>query len=207
VEWISRSKTFAVPGRLAPASPHLLEGLAHAAIKQHLRVARFTLEPLIVTIGKAKVDDTIARTVARCAAATRSWSTILACSRRAGGRRRVLTHQRRRLRAPLGGRYQQHYPKRGSTRSLPNAGDCDCGTTAAPRPLVLTKGASHGRRRRWSARGDCAVQATPPRDPMATYQELWYPWTGRSSVRPPRSRRCPLTIASARPIWCFDCGL
>jgi DNA replication protein DnaC len=39
--------------------------LAHATIEADLRVAWFTLESLTTTIGKAKVDATIARTVAR----------------------------------------------------------------------------------------------------------------------------------------------
>jgi DNA replication protein DnaC len=39
--------------------------LAHAAIEADLRVAWFTLESLTTTIGKAKVDGTVARTVAR----------------------------------------------------------------------------------------------------------------------------------------------
>ncbi|WP_281284796.1 hypothetical protein [Nonomuraea mesophila] len=37
----------------------------HAAIEKDLRVAWFTLESLTATIGKAKVDDSIARTVTR----------------------------------------------------------------------------------------------------------------------------------------------
>ena len=39
--------------------------MAHAAIEADLRVAWFTLESLTTTIGKAKVDGTAARTVAR----------------------------------------------------------------------------------------------------------------------------------------------
>ena len=39
--------------------------MAHAAIEADLRVVWFTLETLTSTIGKAKVDATIARTVAR----------------------------------------------------------------------------------------------------------------------------------------------
>jgi len=44
---------------------HFVEALAHAAIEQDLRVAWFTLESLTTTISKAKVDGTVARTVAR----------------------------------------------------------------------------------------------------------------------------------------------
>jgi DNA replication protein DnaC len=42
---------------------HFVEALAHAAIEQDLRVAWFTLETL--TASRAKVDGTLARTVAR----------------------------------------------------------------------------------------------------------------------------------------------
>jgi DNA replication protein DnaC len=44
---------------------HFAEALAHAAIDKDLRVAWFTLETLTATIGKAKADASIARTVAR----------------------------------------------------------------------------------------------------------------------------------------------
>jgi hypothetical protein len=44
---------------------HLVEALAHAAIEKDLRVAWFTLETLTATIGRAKADGSIARTVAR----------------------------------------------------------------------------------------------------------------------------------------------
>jgi len=42
-----------------------VEALAHLAIEQDLRVAWFTLETLTTTIGRAKVDSTMARTVTR----------------------------------------------------------------------------------------------------------------------------------------------
>ena len=44
---------------------HFVEALAHAAIEEDLRVAWFTLESLTATIGKAKADGTVVRTVAR----------------------------------------------------------------------------------------------------------------------------------------------
>jgi len=65
LEWIGRAENLAVAGPSGTGKSHFVEALAHAAIEQDLRVAWFTLETLTSTIGKAKVDATIARTVAR----------------------------------------------------------------------------------------------------------------------------------------------
>ena len=42
-----------------------MEALAHAAIEADLRVSWFTLETLTTTIGRAKIDASVARVVAR----------------------------------------------------------------------------------------------------------------------------------------------
>jgi DNA replication protein DnaC len=65
LEWIGRHENLVVAGPSGTGKSHLVEGLSHAAIEQDLRVAWFTLESLTATIGKAKVDGTVARTVAR----------------------------------------------------------------------------------------------------------------------------------------------
>ena len=65
LEWVGRHENLVVAGPSGTGKSHLVEGLAHAAIEQDLRVAWFTLESLTATIGRAKVDGTIARTVAR----------------------------------------------------------------------------------------------------------------------------------------------
>jgi DNA replication protein DnaC len=65
LEWIARAENLAVAGPSGTGKSHFVEALAHAAIEQDLRVAWFTLESLTATIGKAKVDSSIARTVAR----------------------------------------------------------------------------------------------------------------------------------------------
>jgi DNA replication protein DnaC len=44
---------------------HFVEALGHAAIDNGLRVSWFTLETLTATIGRAKADASIAKTVAR----------------------------------------------------------------------------------------------------------------------------------------------
>ena len=65
LEWIGRHENLAVAGPSGTGKSHFVEGLSHAAIEQDLKVAWFTLESLTTTIGKAKVDGTVARTVAR----------------------------------------------------------------------------------------------------------------------------------------------
>jgi DNA replication protein DnaC len=65
LEWVGRAENLAVAGPSGTGKSHFVEALAHAAIEQDLRVAWFTLESLTATIAKAKVDATIARTVAR----------------------------------------------------------------------------------------------------------------------------------------------
>lgn len=65
LEWIGRHENLAVAGPSGTGKSHFVEGLSHAAIEQDLKVAWFTLESLTTTIDKAKVDGTVARTVAR----------------------------------------------------------------------------------------------------------------------------------------------
>ena len=65
LEWIGRAENLAVAGPSGTGKSHFVEALAHAAIEADLRVAWFTLESLTATIGKAKVDASIARTVTR----------------------------------------------------------------------------------------------------------------------------------------------
>jgi DNA replication protein DnaC len=65
LEWIGRAENLAVAGPSGTGKSHFVEALAQAAIETNLRVAWFTLETLTQTIGKAKVDASIARTVTR----------------------------------------------------------------------------------------------------------------------------------------------
>jgi DNA replication protein DnaC len=65
LEWVGRHENLVVAGPSGTGKSHLIEGLAHAAIEADLRVAWFTLETLTATVGKSKVDGSIARTVAR----------------------------------------------------------------------------------------------------------------------------------------------
>jgi DNA replication protein DnaC len=65
LEWITRAENLVVAGPSGTGKSHFAEALAHAAIDKDLRVAWFTLETLTATIGRAKADASIARTVAR----------------------------------------------------------------------------------------------------------------------------------------------
>jgi DNA replication protein DnaC len=65
LEWIGRAENLVIAGPSGTGKSHLVEALAHAAIEQDLRVAWFTLETLTATIGRAKADASVARTVTR----------------------------------------------------------------------------------------------------------------------------------------------
>lgn len=65
LEWIGRHENLAVAGPSGTGKSHFVEALAHAAIANDMRVSWFTLETLTATVGKAKVDATIARTISR----------------------------------------------------------------------------------------------------------------------------------------------
>src|SRR4029453_1181851 len=65
LEWIGRAENLAVAGPPGPGKPPFVGALAHTAIEADLRVAWFTLETLAGTIGRAKADGSVARTVAR----------------------------------------------------------------------------------------------------------------------------------------------
>lgn len=65
LEWVHRAENLAVSGPSGTGKSHFAEALAHAAIDADLRVAWFSLESLTTTIGRAKADASIAKTVAR----------------------------------------------------------------------------------------------------------------------------------------------
>lgn len=65
LEWIGRAENLAVAGPSGTGKSHFVEALAHAAIEADLRVSWFTLESLTATLGRAKVDASIARTVSK----------------------------------------------------------------------------------------------------------------------------------------------
>ena len=69
LEWIGRAENLAVAGPSGTGKSHFVEAIAHKVIDAGMRVAWFTLESLTATIGRAAVDGTVAKTIARIARA------------------------------------------------------------------------------------------------------------------------------------------
>jgi len=65
LEWLGRAENLALCGPSGTGKTHYLEGLAAAAIETGRRVAWFSLESLTATIGRARVDGSTGRVVAR----------------------------------------------------------------------------------------------------------------------------------------------
>ncbi len=65
LEWLTRAENLVFAGPSGTGKTHFVEGLAAAAIEAGLRVAWFSLESLTATIGRARVDGSVARVVAR----------------------------------------------------------------------------------------------------------------------------------------------
>jgi DNA replication protein DnaC len=65
LEWVRRAECLAVAGPSGTGKSHFVEALAHSVIDAGMRVSWFTLESLTVTIGRAKVDASVAKVVAR----------------------------------------------------------------------------------------------------------------------------------------------
>jgi DNA replication protein DnaC len=65
LEWISRAENLGISGPSGSGKSRFAEALAYAAIDADLRVAWFSLESLTATLGHAKADASIAKTVAK----------------------------------------------------------------------------------------------------------------------------------------------
>ena len=65
LEWVGRAENLAIAGPSGTGKTHFVEALAHKVIDAGMRVSWFTLESLTAAIGKAAVDGSIAKTVAR----------------------------------------------------------------------------------------------------------------------------------------------
>ncbi|MGH8919745.1 MAG: ATP-binding protein, partial [Actinomycetes bacterium] len=65
LEWVGRAENLALSGPSGTGKSHFVEALAHAVIEAGMRVSWFTLESLTATIGRAKVDASVSRVVAR----------------------------------------------------------------------------------------------------------------------------------------------
>lgn len=65
LEWIGRAENLAVAGPSGTGKSHFVEAIAHKVIDAGMRVAWFTLESLTATVGRASVDGTVTKTIAR----------------------------------------------------------------------------------------------------------------------------------------------
>ncbi|PFG45001.1 DNA replication protein DnaC [Georgenia soli] len=65
LEWVGRAENLAISGPSGTGKTHFVEALAHKVIDAGMRVAWFTLESLTAAIGKATVDGSVAKTIAR----------------------------------------------------------------------------------------------------------------------------------------------
>jgi DNA replication protein DnaC len=65
LEWVGRAENLAIAGPSGTGKTHFVEAMAHKVIDAGMRVSWFTLESLTAAIGRASVDASIAKTIAR----------------------------------------------------------------------------------------------------------------------------------------------
>jgi DNA replication protein DnaC len=65
LEWVGRAENLAMAGPSGTGKSHFVEALAHAVIDAGMRVAWFSLESLTTTVGRAKIDASVSRVIAR----------------------------------------------------------------------------------------------------------------------------------------------
>lgn len=65
LEWIHRAENLAISGPSGTGKTHFVEALAHQVIDAGMRVSWFTLESLSAAIGRASVDGSISKVIAR----------------------------------------------------------------------------------------------------------------------------------------------
>ncbi|PBC66126.1 DNA replication protein DnaC [Streptomyces sp. TLI_235] len=65
LEWVGRAENLAVTEPSGTGKSHFAEALAHKAIDVGMQVCWFTLESLTATLGRAAVDNSVARAVAK----------------------------------------------------------------------------------------------------------------------------------------------
>ena len=65
LEWVHRAENVAISGPSGTGKTHFVEALAHQVIDAGMRVAWFTPESLTAAIGRASVDGSISRVIAR----------------------------------------------------------------------------------------------------------------------------------------------
>lgn len=65
LEWIGRAENLAITGPSGTGKTHFVEAIAHAVIDAGMRVSWFTLESLTAAVGRAAVDGSISKTIAK----------------------------------------------------------------------------------------------------------------------------------------------
>ncbi len=65
LEWVGRAENLAISGPSGTGKTHFVEALAHKVIDEGMRVSWFTLESLTTAIGRAAVDGSISKVLAR----------------------------------------------------------------------------------------------------------------------------------------------
>lgn len=65
LEWLTRTENLAISGPSGTGKTHLAEALAHKAIDTGHKVAWFTLETLTTALGRAAVDGTTSKALAK----------------------------------------------------------------------------------------------------------------------------------------------
>jgi DNA replication protein DnaC len=65
LEWVGRAENLAMAGPSGTGKSHFVEALAHAIIDAGMRVAWFSLESLTIAVGRAKIDASVGRVIAR----------------------------------------------------------------------------------------------------------------------------------------------
>ncbi|MFI1259134.1 IS21-like element helper ATPase IstB [Streptomyces netropsis] len=65
LEWVGRAENLAIAGPSGTGKSHFAEALAHKAIDQGMQVAWFSLESLTAHVGRATVDNSVAKAIAK----------------------------------------------------------------------------------------------------------------------------------------------
>ena len=192
LEWVRRAECLAVAGPSGTGKSHFTEALAHAVIDAGMRVSWFTLESLTVTIGRAKVDASVGKVVARICRSelivVDNIGLLPAGQEAAEAFYRVVdaAYERRSVAVTSN---LHPAPTRSCPRPWPPRQWTDCSTT---RTSCSPREARYVSPRPWPARGWCPwpeltrkADVRQPGDFASVYGEICCPQAGRSGVRLP----------------------
>ena len=65
LEWVGRAENLAMAGPSGTGKSHFVEALGHAVIDAGMRIAWFSLESLTIAVGRAKIDASVGKVIAR----------------------------------------------------------------------------------------------------------------------------------------------